>query len=181
MTLEWRETILFQIFQNQDPPSSSESVSYMLHSTTVGCYTGVKKRRGYDIGRHGFQTHMHFLMSALKKLRYISGEEKGKSVWAPSSQTHITRPNPISSELLTNFKTYYLVLAFYVYSFSRKAANKSIRKASTKATFISGAKFKALKYLHLCLGSYLEAIIGTKSIMVCNSARTSHLCMHSSM
>ena len=80
MTLEWRETILFQIFQNQDPPSSSESVSYMLHSTTVGCYTGVKKRRGYDIGRHGFQTHMHFLMSALKKLRYISGEEKGKSV-----------------------------------------------------------------------------------------------------
>ena len=145
MTLEWRETILFQIFQNQDPPSSSMSVSYMLHSTTgVGCYTGVKKRRGYDIGRHGFQTHMHFLMSALKKLRYISGEEKGKSVWAPSSQTHITRPNPISSELLT-FKTYYLVLAFYVYSFSRKAANKSIRKASTKSNFYLRRKIQSFK------------------------------------
>ena len=78
VTLEWRETILFQIFQNQDPPSSSESVSYMLHSTTVGCYTGVKKRRGYDIGRHGFQTHMHFLMSALKKIEVYFRRRKGK-------------------------------------------------------------------------------------------------------
>ena len=63
--------------------SKSGSVQYHLHTSYMA---RGEKRRGYETGRLGLETHMHFLMSALKKLRciYISREEKGRSVWAPS-------------------------------------------------------------------------------------------------
>ena len=85
----WRE-IIYQIFQNQDPPSS---ISYTLTQRGY-MMAGEEKKEGDITGRLGFETHMHFLMSALKKLRciYISREEKGRSVWALFNRQSTVKP-----------------------------------------------------------------------------------------